>query len=236
MRLKDHYLVCGFGRVGRNAAFELQKAGAPFVVIDKNDDRVERAMLAGLMAVSADALSDDALREAGIVHARGLIAALATDAENVFVCLSARSMNSTMTIVTRASEENAEAKLRRAGADIVFSPYAMTGHRLAQALVRPHVAELMDFAPHVEGLDVSIEQLEVSSESQLAGRELRELTSDDKRGVIVLALRRVGGKLAFNPPASATIEAGDFLIVMGERPMLRKMESMLDPAKNQSKV
>jgi voltage-gated potassium channel len=236
MRLKDHYLVCGFGRVGRNAAFELQKAGAPFVVIDKNDDRVERAMLAGLMAVSADALSDDALREAGIVHARGLIAALATDAENVFVCLSARSMNSTMTIVTRASEENAEAKLRRAGADIVFSPYAMTGHRLAQALVRPHVAELMDFAPHVEGLDVSMEQLEVSSESQLAGRELRELTSDDKRGVIVLALRRVGGKLAFNPPASATIEAGDFLIVMGERPMLRKMESMLDPAKNQSKV
>jgi voltage-gated potassium channel len=236
MRLKDHYLVCGFGRVGRNAAFELQKAGAPFVVIDKNDDRVERAMLAGLMAVSADALSDDTLREAGIVHARGLIAALATDAENVFVCLSARSMNSTMTIVTRASEENAEAKLRRAGADIVFSPYAMTGQRLAQALVRPHVAELMDFAPQVEGLDVSMEQMEVSSESQLAGRELRELTSDDKRGLIVLALRRVGGKLAFNPPASATIEAGDFLIVMGERPMLRKMESMLDPAKNQSKV
>jgi voltage-gated potassium channel len=93
----------------------------------------------------------------------------------------------------------------------------------------------MDFAPQVQGLDVSMEQMEVSSESQLAGRELRELTSDDKRGLIVLALRRVGGKLAFNPPASVRIEAGDFLIVMGERPMLRKMESMLDP-KNQSKV
>jgi voltage-gated potassium channel len=236
MRLRDHYLVCGFGRVGRNAAFELQKAGVPFVVIDKNDERVERAMLAGMMAVSADALRDDTLREAGIVHARGLIAALATDAENVFACLSARSMNSTMTIVTRASEEYAEAKLRRAGADIVFSPYAMTGHRLAHALVRPHVAELMDFAPDVEGLNVSMEQLEVGSESQLAGRELRELTSDDKRGLIVLALRKVGGKLAFNPPPSETIEPGDFLIVMGERPILRRIKSMLDPAKDQSKV
>ncbi len=215
MRLRDHYLVCGFGRVGRNAAFELQKAGAPFVVIDKNDDRVERAMLAGMMAVSADALSDDTLREAGIVHARGLIAALATDAENVFVCLSARSMNATMTIVTRASEENAEAKLRRAGADIVFSPYAMAGHRLAQALVRPHVAELMDFAPQVEGLDVSMEQLEVSPKSQLAGRELREFTNDgDARNAVSGCpgiAQRVGRKTGFlilRYPA--TVGAGRF--------------------------
>ena len=227
MRLRDHYIVCGFGRVGRNAASELQKAGAPFLVIDNSDDKVERAMLSGMTAVVANALSDETLREAGIAHARGFIAALASDAENVFVVLSARSMNPAMTIVTRASEEDAEAKLRRAGADIVFSPYAMAGHRLAQALIRPHVAELLDLAPGTAGLDVAMEQLQVSSESEFAGHPLRDLTARHELGVLVLALRNSEGKLLFNPPPASTISGGDFLIVMGERPRLRKMESLL---------
>ena len=227
MRLRDHYIVCGFGRVGRNAAFELQKAGVPFLVIDNNDDRVERAMLAGMTAVVADATRDETLRDSGIVWARGFIAALGSDAENVFVVLSARSMNAAMTIVTRASEEDAEAKLRRAGADIVFSPYAMAGHRLAQALIHPHVAELMDLAPQTAGLNVAMEQVQVSPQSEFAGHTLQNLTSRNELGVLILGLRNEGGNLIFNPPATTTIGPGDFLIVMGERPRLRQLELLL---------
>lgn len=227
MRLRNHYIVCGFGRVGRSAAFELQKAAAPFIVIDNSDDRVERAMLAGMTAVSADALSDDTLRESGIAHAGGLIAALGTDAENVFVALSARSLNPKLTIVTRASEENAEAKLRRAGADIVFSPYAMAGHRLAQALVRPHVAELLELTPDGTGLDIAMEQMLVPDGSEFAGRSLGDLAGGNDLGVLVLALRGSEGRMTFNPPPASTITAGDFLIVMGERPRLRQFEQLL---------
>jgi voltage-gated potassium channel len=223
MRLRDHYIVCGYGRVGRNAALELQRAGVPFVVIDNSDDRVEHAMHSGMLAVVADAMSDETLREAGIAHARGFIAALSSDAENVFAVLSARSMNPAMTIVTRASEEDAEAKLRRAGANIVFSPYAMAGHRLAQALVRPLVAELLNFAP--QGL--IMEQLEVSAASSLSGRSLRDLLPDGDRRALVLALRNAAGEMVFNPPPSSLIAAGDFLIVMGERPELQRLEGLL---------
>jgi len=146
MKLKDHYIVCGFGRVGRHAATELQKTGVPLLVIDGNEQRVARATQAGMLAMLADSTRDETLREAGVERARGFIAALATDADNVFVILSAKTLNPRLTVVTRASEEDAEEKLRRAGADTVFSPYSITGHRLAQALVRPHVVQLLDFA------------------------------------------------------------------------------------------
>src|ERR1017187_8377365 len=161
MQMKDHYIVCGFGRVGRNAAFELQKTGVPLLVIDRSEQRVERATQAGMLAMLADSTRAETLREAGVERARGFIAALATDADNVFVVLSAKTLNPGLTVVTRASEEDAEQKLRRAGADTVFSPYSITGHRLAQALVRPHVVQLLDFAGQSVGLDVTMEQLRV---------------------------------------------------------------------------
>ena len=163
MQMKDHYIVCGFGRVGRSAAFELQRAGVPLLVIDRNEQRVERAMQAGMLARTADATRDETLREAGVMRARGFIAALATDAENVFLILSAKSMTPRLTVVTRASEEDSEEKLRRAGADTVFSPYSIAGHRLAQALIRPHVVQLIDFAGRTMGLDVTMEQLRVTA-------------------------------------------------------------------------
>src|SRR5438874_7889064 len=141
--LHDHFIVCGFGRVGRNASQEFQRANVPFLVIDRSEDRVEKAISSGLLAVVADATRDDSLRHAGIMRARGLITALPTDAENLFVILSARTLNPNLTVVTRASEEEAEEKLRRAGADIVFSPYSITGRQLADSLLRPHVAEFI---------------------------------------------------------------------------------------------
>jgi voltage-gated potassium channel len=221
-KMKDHYIVCGFGRVGRSAATELQKTGVPLLVIDKSPQRIERASQAGLLSMLADAMSDENLREAGIEKARGLIAALATDAENVFVILSAKTLNPKLTVVTRASEEDAEEKLRRAGAATVLSPYSMTGHRLAQALLRPHVVQLLDFEGQRVGLDVTMEQLRVTGEP----RSLSSLVGSDS-SLIVLAVGKPDGKMIFKPPADATVFPGDVLIVMGEQPYLRKMESLL---------
>jgi voltage-gated potassium channel len=226
MQMKDHYIVCGFGRVGRNAAFELQRVGVHFLVIDRNEQRVERARQAGMTALTADAMRDETLREAGVLRARGFIAALATDADNVFVILSAKTLNPRLTVVTRASEEDAEQKLRRAGADTVFSPYSIAGHRLAQALVRPHVVQLIDFAGRTMGLDVTMEQLRVSEESEFAAKKLGDATRRES-GVIVLALSKPDGKMIFNPSGDTAIAAGDVLIVMGEQPSLRALESLL---------
>lgn len=226
MRMNDHYIVCGFGRVGRNAAFELQKANVPFLVIDRSEQRVERATQAGMLALQADATRDDSLREAGVERARGFIAALATDADNVFVILSAKTLNPGLNVVTRASEEDAEEKLRRAGADTVFSPYSIAGHRLAQALIRPHVVQLLDFSSHASGLNVTMEQLPVAVSSKFAARNLGELASREA-GVIVLAIRKADGRMLFNPPAATQVSEGDVLIAMGEEPNLRSLESRI---------
>lgn len=136
-RLVDHYIVCGYGRVGRGAAAELRRSQAPFVVLDRDPAKVERALRDGLLALAADATRDDALREAGILRAKGFIAALATDAENLFLILSAKALNPHLRVAARVNEEESEAKLRRAGADAIFRPYNITGFRLAQAILRP---------------------------------------------------------------------------------------------------
>jgi voltage-gated potassium channel len=230
MQMKDHFIVCGFGRVGRNAAFELQRTGAPFLVIDRSESRVGQATEAGMLALQADATRDESLREAGAERARGFIAALATDADNVFVILSAKTLNPRLTVVTRASEEDAEEKLKRAGADTVFSPFSMAGHRLAQALIRPHVVQLLDFSTKTLGLDVTMEELHVTAGSPLVSRSLSDIAGANI-DVIVLAIRKAGGKMIFNPPPATRVGEGDFLIVMGEQPNLRNLENVVSTQK-----
>jgi len=226
MKLSDHYIVCGFGRVGRNAAFELQRAELPFLVVDRNEQRVERASQAGMLAMQADATRDESLREAGIDRARGFIAALPTDAENLFVILSAKTLNPGLNVVTRASEEDAEEKLRRAGADTVFSPYSMAGQRLAQALIRPHVVQLLEFPGKAAGLGVTIEQLHIAPDSRLISKRVGDIVRSGA-AVIVLAIRKAEGRMVFNPSADLEILPGDFLIVMGEQASLRNLENVL---------
>src|SRR6202046_3991221 len=174
--LHDHFIVCGFGRVGRNASYEFQRTNAPFLVIDRNEQRVAKASNAGMLAVAADATQDDSLREAGVLRAKGLIAALPSDAENLFIILSAKALNPKLTVVTRASEEEAGEKLRRAGADTVFTPYALAGRQLADALLRPHVVEFLDFAGSHMGSKVTTEQLCVGPGTAFAGKTLGELS------------------------------------------------------------
>jgi voltage-gated potassium channel len=226
-RLTNHFIICGFGRVGRGAAQEMQRSGVPFVVIDNDEGRVERAMRLGMLAVLADATRDDALRELHVQRASGLVAALASDADNMFLILSAKTLNPKLMVSARANEEESEEKLRRAGADMVFAPYHLTGHRLAQSILKPHVQEFMDIFFRNMGLGASMEQVRVETGSEVAGKSLKDIQLRRELGVIVLGIRRANGHMEFNPPADAIINAGDNLIVMGEAAGLRRLENLL---------
>ena len=229
-KLQDHYIVCGFGRIGRGSALELQRAGVPFIVVDKNEDKVEMAIREGMLGVLADVARDEALLDVGIIRARGLIATLSTDADNLFLLLSAKGLKPTLQVSARIAEEASEQKFRRAGADFVFAPYDITGNRMAQALLRPHVFQFIDFTTKNIGLNVGIEQVLVGGNG-FDSQSLADLQLRRELGVIVLAIRKANGTMLFNPPAEAEIESGDFLVAMGESQNLRKLEQMLKEAK-----
>jgi voltage-gated potassium channel len=226
-KLEGHIILCGFGRVGRGAADELRQFGIPFVIVDKNEDKVEQAMRAGMLAVLADASRDETLLEVGIAKAKGLIASLASDADNLFVILTAKTLNPRLQLSARVAEETSEQKLRRAGADFVIAPYNSTGHRMAQAIIKPHVQQFLDFTTSNMGLDVGIEQVQVTEGSAFAGKTLAEMQVRRDLGVIVLAIRKADGQMFFNPPAEARISSGDHLIAMGEPQGLRRLEALL---------
>src|ERR1017187_4452262 len=226
-KLKNHYIICGYGRVGRGAAAELQHSGVPFVVVDISQERVERALLAGMLAMAADSTSDETLRQAGVDRARGLVAALGTDADNLFLLLSAKGLNPRIYVAARAAEEGAEAKMRRAGADAVFAPYSIAGHRLAQSLLRPHVVQFLDFTTKDVGEDIAIEQVRVAATSEMVSKTIKEMHLHKEVGVIFMAFHKKGGKMVFTPPADTAVQGGDYLIVMGRPDNLRTLEALL---------
>jgi voltage-gated potassium channel len=180
-----------------------------------------------MLAVEADSTHDETLRRLNITSARGLISALSTDADNLFVLLSAKALNPRLYVATRAAEEGAEDKMRRAGADAVFAPYSMAGHRLAQALLRPHVVQFLDFASHKIDMNVAIEQVRVAEASEFVSKTIKEMQIRRDLGVIVLAVRKGDGGMVFNPPADTAICGGDYLIVMGRQENLQRLESLL---------
>jgi voltage-gated potassium channel len=226
-KLEGHIILCGFGRVGRGAAEELRKAGASFVVVDNNDERVERAMKAGMLAVLADASRDETLRDVGIARAKGLIATLASDADNLFVILSAKTLNPNLQLSARIAEESSEVKMRRAGADFVFAPYNSTGHRMAHALLKPHVLQFLDFTTQ-QGVDMEIEQ--VCVQSAFSGRKLADVDIRHESGVVILAIRKANGEMLFNPSPETQMSAGDHLIAMGDARHLQRLEQVLTGA------
>jgi voltage-gated potassium channel len=228
--LKDtsgHYIVCGAGRVGRSVIQELLRSEATVVLIDNQVERARWATDKGVITMVGDATKDEVLRQARVETARGLVAAIASDAENVYVALSAKVLNPQLVIAARASDDQAEEKLRRAGATTVFTPYTFIGHRLAQSLLRPHVSSFMDVASafrQPSDLDLEIEQLPIGSSSNLVSQTLEELRLASKYGVIVLAVRQKDGVMKFNPAADMRIESGDVLIAMGERTKLKRLD------------
>jgi voltage-gated potassium channel len=225
-RLTDHYIVCGAGRVGRSVINELRRSGVPVLLVDSDPQRVEWGTKEGIPTLVADATQDETLRKARIMQAKGLVAAISSDAENVYVTLSAHVLNPSLIISARATDEQAEAKLKRAGATTVLTPYGFIGHRLAQSMLRPHVLSFLDVASAFAGngdLQIETEQLQINEKSALCGRTLEQAHVRQTYGLIVLALRKAAGDMLFNPDGNTRIDSGDVLIAMGERSKLKRL-------------
>ena len=206
-KLQDHIIVCGFGRVGRGAARELQRAGVPFLIVDKNEDRVEWAIRDGMLGVLADATDDETLIHAGDHARQGTDCHVAERRRQSFRHSLGQGIEAGLAgIGARRESSRAKRKLRLAGADYVFAPYDMTGNRMAQVMLKPHVFQFIDFTTKNMGLDVGIEQFSVSASSEFASKSLAESKIRSDLGVIVLAIRKSDGQMLFNPPAEAEIK------------------------------
>ncbi len=221
-KLKDHYIICGTGRVGTRIVAELRRGGVPFVAVESNAERGAALGLQPGQLLARDATLDETLVEAGVERARGLAACLPDDADNLYVVLTARTLNPGLHIVARAVEEQAEPKLIRAGASRVVAPTIIGSHRMAQALLKPAVADFMDSLT-AESLDLGFEQVEVAESSIFVGQMLKDTTIRSALYVVVAAIRRAGGEMAFNPSGETRIEAGDLLIAIGRAESLREL-------------
>jgi len=223
-RLSDHYILCGAGRVGRAAAAELARKPVPFVMVENNAAKLER-LSQDWLTLAGDATQEETLRKARIEHAQGLVAATTTDAINIYIVLTARGINPRLRIIARASEESAEKHLRTAGADSVISPYSFAGHRIAQTFLRPNVLDFLDIATaHDQKLEVEIEEVRVEAGSRVAGLTIGESKVHEKMGVIILAIKREGAAMRFNPSAADRVQSGDNLIAVGQASGLRQLE------------
>jgi voltage-gated potassium channel len=221
-RLQDHYIICGAGRVGRSAARELARRGATFVFVESAAEKLTR-LPPEWRVLQGDATHESMLQQAHIERARGLVAAATTDATNLYIVLTARALNPGLKIIARASEDEAEKYLKSAGADTVISPYHFTGHRIAQSFLRPNVLDFIDSATVHIGVDLEIAEVEVRPGSRFVGQSFRDSRVRADMGVIVLAFKREG-RMKFNPLPDDRMQAGDFLIAMGEPAGLRKLE------------
>ena len=222
--LHDHFILCGYGRIGSMIAEELDQQKVPFVIIERSPERVQSVLLRGWLAVAADASRDEVLERVGIHHARGLIAAVGTDAENVYTVLTARVVRPDLFIVARVESDDAEPKLRRAGADRVISPYHIGATHMAQSALRPAVVDFVQLATSSGHLDLSMEQVKIQDGSELVGQTIVEAGIRQKFGLIVVAIRRGDGTMDFNPSPESVIRAGDELVVLGRPQSVKALE------------
>jgi len=221
--LSQHVIVCGFGRVGRHVSDELKAEGIPFVVIDPDPERVEHAEKHGYLTLKGNAAREDVLTLAGIDKARGMVVAVNSDAENVFIVLTARSLNESIYIVSRANYEDSEPKLLRAGANRTIEPYLIGGKRMVTMLMRPSVADFLDEVAHAGGMELVLEQIKILSGSFLDGKTIVESGIGANFGVTVLACRSALEKF-HTPPGPNTLLVGDLsIIVLGTREQLKKL-------------
>jgi voltage-gated potassium channel len=225
-KLSGHFVVCGYGRMGRLVAEEFSSAGLPFVVIDREPKVLEGFGIPHGIPLVGDATADDVLRRAGVERARALVTAAASDADNLFITMSARLISERLVIVARAEGEGAEVKLRRAGASRVVSPYSIGGHRVAQAVLRPNAMDFIELATRTGHLELQIEEVEVGAGSPLVGRSIKASPIRSELGIIIVAIKKPGGKMAFNPSPDTTLEASDLLITLGHRQQLDRLEEM----------
>jgi voltage-gated potassium channel len=225
-KIKDHYIICGFGRIGEIIARQLKERGIPLVVVENNPEQLARLEEAGYDAVAGDATREEVLLEAGLERARGLVAVVHSDASNVYIVLTARSLNPNLYIVARAEEAGAEQKLMRAGADKVESPYEMGGRKMAHTILRPTVTSFLELAM-TEGVDLSMEETGVEATSPLIGLPLKDSGLRRDLDLIVVAIKRADGEMLFNPTPETLIQAGDTLVLLGMRQNLEALEKLV---------
>lgn len=228
-RLRDHYIICGYGRVGRRIAQEFVDAGVPFVVLDFNPDVIAQARDEGLLYVEGRGTDDQDLQAAGLTRARGLIAASDSDVDNLYITLSARAARPDLTIVARASDGDAEKKLLLAGADRVVQPYSTAGIEMAKLSLKPQVAAFLDIVSTHGGPDLRFEEIEVKPTCPRAGSSIRELRVRRQTGAVIVAVRKHDGTFDTTPSPDAVLDVGDVLIAVGTAPELKRLEELFAP-------
>jgi len=222
--LSDHYVICGYGRIGSIVAAEFKRQNTPFVIVDRAPARVADANQHGHLAVEGDASREETLKRLNIDRARGLVAAVGTDAENVYAVLTARVLKADLFIIARAEGEESISKLKKAGADRVISPYRIGAVQIAQTALRPAVVDFVEIATSSDNLELSIEEIHIQQDSPMAGRPLSEVTQRDKMNVVVVGIQHAHGHMEFNPVASTVLQSGDHLIVLGSAETLKQFE------------
>ncbi len=230
-RLKGHYIVCGYGRIGRVLSKHLIQGKRAVVIIELNRDRIPVMDEDGIPYIVGEATDEDSLLKAGVERAKVLTTALATDADNVFLTLRAKQINPDLYVVARASQNSAKKTLYAAGANVVVSPYDIGARRMAHSILRPNVIHFLELAFANEDTDIHIEEVPVDAASELAGKSLKTSRIRQELNLIVISMRKADGSMLFNPKAEAVIEAGDTVIVVGKSEKLKKLVKLLNPGK-----
>lgn len=227
--LKDHYIICGCGRIGSLVCREFSRSPKllPFVVIERDHEVIEKIENENFLYVHGNSIEEDTLIMAGIKKAKGLVAAVSSDADNVYIILTARELNPDLFILARASDEGAERKLLRAGADKVISPYHIGGRRMAQAILRPAVVDFIELAVHDQSIELQLEEITVRKPSRFIGISLKNSGIRQYLGLIIVAIKKAAGEMVFNPSPDSTIELDDTLIALGEKKNLSDLEKVM---------
>ncbi len=228
-RLKNHYIVCGYGRIGRVLCRHLKKADIEVAVIEKSSERISAMDEDDILYIADDATDENNLLKAGIKRARGLVAVLATDTDNVFLVLTAKQLAPQLFIMARASQRNAIIKLRAAGANMVESPYVMGAMSMANRIIRPTVTSFLELAFAQRHKDIQMEEIPVSSTSELVNIELKDSGIRQKYNLIIIAIKKPDGSMQFNPSFDAVIKPDDTVIAVGEAASLQKLGWALNP-------
>ncbi len=225
--LKDHYIICGHGRMGKIVRERLEEEKLPFVVIDNKEEQLEDLKQTNsCLFIEGDATHEDILTKAGIKKAKGLAALLPTDADNLYLVLSAKLINPSLFIFSKAMDEEAERKILQIGANKVVSPYKLSGLKIAQGLIRPTLVDFMDLIIRRKELSLYMEEFAVKKDSQLVNRNLRESDIRRTANVIVVAVKKPGEELVFNPSPDTKMETGDILLVLGDKNAVNRFENI----------
>jgi len=227
--LRDHIIVCGYGRVGRRAGDELREAGVAYVVLDFSEEALEHAREHDVPFVDGSGSEDEDLVKAGIDRARGILVASDDDGDNLYITLSVKARRPDMTVIARGSSEEAERKLKLAGADRVVTPYTTAGRVMAQLMIKPQVTSFVNAMTSSEAPDLNFEEIEVTSSSGAAGQTIGALNISSETGANIVAVRKLGGELELRPTKDTLLEESDVIVGLGSPAEIRKLEEMFEP-------